>query len=164
MTDRFSLNGRVALVTGASRGLGLAMAEALAEHGARVVLNGRDPETLRSAAAKINQRRIRGVRCLRCRGRPGCYRRYRQPAWQARYPHQQCRNSASPPSHGMGRWRFRADPCHQSHLLLPTCPRGGTRHGASRSWPHHQYRLDRRDPRSPDHSRLRRSRRRGFMG
>ena len=53
MTDRFSLKGRIALVTGASRGLGLAIAEALAEHGARVVLNGRDPETLRSAAAKI---------------------------------------------------------------------------------------------------------------
>ena len=53
MTDRFSLEGRIALVTGASRGLGLAMAEALAGQGARVVLNGRDPETLRSAAAKI---------------------------------------------------------------------------------------------------------------
>ncbi|MGB9274354.1 MAG: SDR family NAD(P)-dependent oxidoreductase, partial [Terrimicrobiaceae bacterium] len=53
MTDRFSLKGRIALVTGASRGLGLAIAEALAGHGARVVLNGRDPETLRSAAAKI---------------------------------------------------------------------------------------------------------------
>ena len=53
MTDRFSLNGRVALVTGASRGLGLAMAEALAGHGARVVLNGRDPETLRSAASRL---------------------------------------------------------------------------------------------------------------
>jgi NAD(P)-dependent dehydrogenase (short-subunit alcohol dehydrogenase family) len=56
MTDRFSLKGRIALVTGASRGLGLAMAEALAGQGARVVLNGRDPETLRSAAAKLCQR------------------------------------------------------------------------------------------------------------
>jgi gluconate 5-dehydrogenase len=53
MTDRFSLKGCVALVTGASRGLGLAMAEALADHGARVVRNGRDPETLRSTAARI---------------------------------------------------------------------------------------------------------------
>jgi gluconate 5-dehydrogenase len=58
MTDRFSLEGRIALVTGASRGLGLAMAEALAEHGARVVLNGRDPETLRSAAARITNGEI----------------------------------------------------------------------------------------------------------
>ncbi|TMJ43942.1 MAG: SDR family NAD(P)-dependent oxidoreductase, partial [Alphaproteobacteria bacterium] len=41
MTDRFSLKGRIALVTGASRGLGFAMAEALADHGATVVLNAR---------------------------------------------------------------------------------------------------------------------------
>jgi len=42
----FSLDGRVALVSGASRGLGLAMARAMAEHGAKVVLNGRDAATL----------------------------------------------------------------------------------------------------------------------
>jgi gluconate 5-dehydrogenase len=53
MTDIFSLEGRVALVTGASRGLGVAMAEALASRGAIVVLNGRDPDTLRAVAAKI---------------------------------------------------------------------------------------------------------------
>jgi gluconate 5-dehydrogenase len=53
MADIFSLAGRVALVTGASRGLGVAIAEALASRGAVVVLNGRDPETLRAVAAKI---------------------------------------------------------------------------------------------------------------
>jgi len=42
----FSLAGKVALVTGSSRGLGLAMAEGLAEAGAHVVLNGRDPAAL----------------------------------------------------------------------------------------------------------------------
>src|SRR5262245_9015883 len=53
MTDLFRLDGRIALVTGASRGLGLAMAEALAGQGAHVLLNGRDPGTLDAAAAKI---------------------------------------------------------------------------------------------------------------
>ncbi|MGE0009153.1 MAG: SDR family oxidoreductase [Parvibaculaceae bacterium] len=53
MTDRFSLDGRVALVTGASRGLGFAMAEALAGHGATVVLNARDETPLAAAARKL---------------------------------------------------------------------------------------------------------------
>ncbi len=46
MQEMFSLAGKIALVTGASRGLGLAMARALAEAGATLVLNGRVAETL----------------------------------------------------------------------------------------------------------------------
>ena len=42
----FDLTGQVALVTGASRGLGWAMAQRLAAAGATVVLNGRDASTL----------------------------------------------------------------------------------------------------------------------
>lgn len=49
----FSLEGRVALVTGASRGLGRAMASALAEAGATVVLAARDASKLNEAAAEI---------------------------------------------------------------------------------------------------------------
>ena len=52
----FSLDRRVALVTGASRGLGFAMAEALAEAGATVVLNGRHAATLEAAARKLRDR------------------------------------------------------------------------------------------------------------
>ncbi|MBL6459053.1 SDR family oxidoreductase [Belnapia sp. T6] len=49
----FDLTGRLALVTGASRGLGLAMARGLAEAGARVVLNGRDVGRLTAAVAEL---------------------------------------------------------------------------------------------------------------
>jgi len=46
----FDLTGRRALVTGSSQGIGLALAEGLAAHGAEVVLNGRDPARLAMAA------------------------------------------------------------------------------------------------------------------
>jgi gluconate 5-dehydrogenase len=59
MSDLFSLQDRVVLVTGASRGLGLAMAGAMAEAGALVVLNGRDPKTLDQAAAGLRARGLR---------------------------------------------------------------------------------------------------------
>ncbi len=49
----FSLAGRTALVTGASRGLGLCIAQALAAQGASVWLNGRDAHTLALARAQV---------------------------------------------------------------------------------------------------------------
>ena len=52
MPGYFDLNKRVALVTGASRGLGLAMAEALAAVDATGILNGRDANTLKVAATE----------------------------------------------------------------------------------------------------------------
>ncbi|WP_105438498.1 SDR family oxidoreductase [Neorhizobium sp. T25_13] len=51
--DRFSLIGRVALVTGSGRGLGLQMAKALAEAGTHVVLSGRSGDMLEQAVASI---------------------------------------------------------------------------------------------------------------
>jgi gluconate 5-dehydrogenase len=53
IVDRFSLKGRVALVTGGGRGLGLEIARALGEAGAHVVLNGRTAETLENAVGRI---------------------------------------------------------------------------------------------------------------
>lgn len=49
----FDLTGRVALVTGASRGLGAAMSTGLAHAGAEVILNGRDQATLDAQAAAM---------------------------------------------------------------------------------------------------------------
>jgi len=53
MPDTFSLAGRVALVTGAYRGLGFAIARGLARAGAAVVLNGRKADALTAAARTL---------------------------------------------------------------------------------------------------------------
>ncbi|GBQ24058.1 SDR family oxidoreductase [Gluconacetobacter sacchari] len=49
----FDLTGRLALVTGSSGGIGLAIAAGLADAGARVILNGRDAARLDEAAARL---------------------------------------------------------------------------------------------------------------
>ncbi len=54
----FSLKGRIALVTGASRGLGLAMARALGKAGATVVINARNAEALDAAAKTLTSEGI----------------------------------------------------------------------------------------------------------
>ncbi|MBF0815105.1 SDR family oxidoreductase [Microbacterium paludicola] len=54
-TDLFDVSGRLALVTGSSRGLGLSLALALAEAGARVVLHGRDAQALAAAGDAIER-------------------------------------------------------------------------------------------------------------
>jgi NAD(P)-dependent dehydrogenase (short-subunit alcohol dehydrogenase family) len=53
--ERFRLDGRVALVTGGSRGLGLQMAEALGEMGCKVVISARKAEELDEARAHLKR-------------------------------------------------------------------------------------------------------------
>src|SRR6266481_465470 len=53
-SDLFSLAGKIILITGASRGLGRAMAAAMADAGAHVVLNGRDLAALEAASKAIS--------------------------------------------------------------------------------------------------------------
>src|SRR4051812_117285 len=51
--ELFELTGKRALITGSSQGIGFALAQGLAEHGAEIVLNGRDAGKLDAAAAKL---------------------------------------------------------------------------------------------------------------
>jgi gluconate 5-dehydrogenase len=53
MTGLFDLTGRRALVTGSSRGIGSVLAAGLADAGAEVILNGRDPEALARARDRL---------------------------------------------------------------------------------------------------------------
>jgi len=56
MLDMFSLKGKRALITGASRGLGYAIAEALASAGAQTIVHGRDRAALERAQAAFAER------------------------------------------------------------------------------------------------------------
>jgi gluconate 5-dehydrogenase len=49
----FDLTGKTALITGSSQGIGLALARGLAEHGATVILNGRDETKLNAAREQL---------------------------------------------------------------------------------------------------------------
>ena len=54
LDQKFGLHGKVALVTGSSRGLGCAMAHALAQAGADIIVNGRDAAKLEPVVTKLS--------------------------------------------------------------------------------------------------------------
>ena len=60
MQTLFDLGGRRALITGSSQGIGLTLAEGLAAHGAKIILNGRNEDKLDAAASSL---RTRGFDC-----------------------------------------------------------------------------------------------------
>lgn len=53
--NAFDLSGKLALVTGSSRGLGAVLAQGLAAAGARLVINGRNPETVTKKTAELRE-------------------------------------------------------------------------------------------------------------
>jgi gluconate 5-dehydrogenase len=53
MKNLFDLSGRLALVTGSSKGIGFAIAKGLAGNGARIILNGRDEARLAEAVSAL---------------------------------------------------------------------------------------------------------------
>ena len=53
MASLFDLSGKVAIVTGSTKGIGLAIATRMAEHGATVVISSRKPDACQTVAAKI---------------------------------------------------------------------------------------------------------------
>ena len=60
MTDPFDLTGKVAIVTGSSRGIGQAIAEALAQRGAKVVISSRNQDACEDVASAINAKHGQG--------------------------------------------------------------------------------------------------------
>ena len=56
MSSLFDLTGKVAVVTGSSKGIGRAIAERLAEHGAKVVISSRKADACEAVAAAIRAR------------------------------------------------------------------------------------------------------------
>ncbi|WP_139974409.1 SDR family oxidoreductase [Ochrobactrum sp. CGA5] len=53
--ELFSLQGRIALITGSSQGIGFALARGLAEHGAKVIINGRDRNKVDAAVTRLEE-------------------------------------------------------------------------------------------------------------
>jgi gluconate 5-dehydrogenase len=54
MADLFDLSGQLALITGSSQGIGYALAEGLARHGAEIVINGRNASKVEEACATLS--------------------------------------------------------------------------------------------------------------
>jgi NAD(P)-dependent dehydrogenase (short-subunit alcohol dehydrogenase family) len=65
MPSLFDLSGKVAIVTGSTKGIGKAIAAALADHGTKVVVSSRDTDRVADAAAELagDGREVLGIAC-----------------------------------------------------------------------------------------------------
>jgi len=57
----FDMSGKVAVITGSTRGIGLAIAERMAEHGAKVVISSRKQDVCDSVTKAINDKFGKGT-------------------------------------------------------------------------------------------------------
>ncbi len=69
--DAGDQHGRIAVITGATSGLGLETARVLAQHGATVVLAGRDPGRTEAAASRLRAELAQGLAQAAGRGGGG---------------------------------------------------------------------------------------------
>ncbi len=90
----FDLTGKFALVTGASGGIGSAIAEALHAQGATVTLSGTRREALEALAARLGDRTHIVTANLSDRGSVERWCRKPRRPWRARHSRQQCRHHA----------------------------------------------------------------------
>ena len=134
----FRLDGKLALVTGAGRGIGRAVALALADAGAELLLNSRTPSELAEVAAEIvGNGRPGAPAAVRCDRQRGGARRDRRTA-PPRHPGQQRRDQ---PAASLSR-RRRADPRPHGRAQRQGAVRrragGGAAHGPRRRRGRHQ--------------------------
>lgn len=59
--ESFNLNGKVAIITGSSKGIGKAIAQGLAEHGAKVVISSRDQEAVDKVAVEFKAKGLEAI-------------------------------------------------------------------------------------------------------
>jgi NAD(P)-dependent dehydrogenase (short-subunit alcohol dehydrogenase family) len=66
MTARLSVKGKLAVITGGGRGIGLAIARAFVREDCNVMITGRDGQTLQAAVVELNKSTHAEVMALRC--------------------------------------------------------------------------------------------------
>jgi acyl-coenzyme A thioesterase PaaI-like protein len=149
----FDLKGKTALITGGSRGLGLQLAHALGEAGARIMLTSRKASDLEEAAADLQAAGIDArwiaADCSREEdiraGRPDhrAHGRRRHPGEQRR--RRLGRAGRGPPGGSLGQ----GDEPQRPRLFHPQPAHRQAQHDPAPVRPHHQHRLHRRPGRQP---------------
>ena len=147
MSKEKPLDGKVALITGASRGIGLSIAQSLATMGAKLGLCARDPKRLSSAAAELERQGASVVAVPADVSRPNDISALAQKTEQSLGPIEILINNA-----GIGYFRPHARSLrgelglcigHQFEIGVPAEPGRSARNDLSPQRPHRQYRLAR---------------------